>query len=52
MSFLRPITTANAAIAARVVAGIALMASKKNRNDLQIMNYLANFAPSYGKRVR
>ncbi|UFH54111.1 DUF5522 domain-containing protein [Spirosoma sp. KNUC1025] len=25
---------------------------KKRKNELQIMNYLANFAPSYGKRVR
>ncbi len=50
--FSQRLTTSNEAIAAKAVAVIAPMDSKKRRNDLQIMNNLANFAPSNGKRVR
>jgi hypothetical protein len=52
LSFLRPPTTLNGAIVAKMDAVIARMGSKKDRMTLQIMNRLANFAPSYGKRVR
>lgn len=48
MSFLQRRIILNAAIVARVGAVIAPTATKKRRNDLQIMNYLANFAPSNG----
>ncbi len=50
--FSRLPTTLNGAIAARADAVIVPTDSKKRNNDLQIMNYLANFAPSNGKRVR
>ncbi len=50
--FSRPLITLSEGIVARTDAVIALMATKKSNEDLQIMNNLANFAPSYGKRVR
>ena len=50
--YLRPFITSSAGIAARTVVDIVRTGSKKTRSELQIMNYLANFAPSYGKRVR
>jgi hypothetical protein len=49
---LRRLITLNEGIVARTDAAIAPMVSKKSNEELQIMNNLAKFAPSYGKRVR